>query len=186
MWNSAWDICQFYLNHSFADHFCSLKLVGCFHCFFPSFVSFFFFFAVTVSFCAFQGLYGIDLVHVDPLLVIIYTVDNDFRIKIVGYSSFEWNNTTTQTSNSFLHPTADTVAQKSDDNTTFKSMRNFNLCYTFEQITKTGTFKNTYTFLFPECLRIDDCCFFYTYSKIFFLSFQNKKKYLWRTLSFSR
>lgn len=53
------------------------------------------FFAVTVSFCAFQGLYGIDLVHVDPLLVIIYTVENDFRIKIVGYSSFEWNNTTT-------------------------------------------------------------------------------------------
>lgn len=135
------------------------------------------FFAVRVSFCAFQGLYGIDLVHVDPLLVIIYTVDNDFRIKIVGYSSFEWNNTTTQTSNSFLHPTAHTVAQKSEDNTTFKSMRNFNLCYTFEQITKTGTFKNTYTFLFPECLRIDDCCFFYTYSKIFFLSFQNKKKY---------
>lgn len=40
-------------------------------------------------------------------------------------------------------------------------MRNFNVCYTFEQITKTGTFKNTYTSLFPECLCIDDSCIFF-------------------------
>lgn len=39
--NSAWDICQFYLNHSFSDHFCSW-VFSLF--FFPSFVSFFFFF----------------------------------------------------------------------------------------------------------------------------------------------